>query len=85
MSVLVAGVVGAIAGAVVLPAGLTVLGFTAIGPAAASVASMGIGGAGGGALYLWSCAQALAMGGGAAALGAKVGAAVGVVAGLIIK
>lgn len=40
---------------------LSVLGFGAVGPAAGSFAAWGIGGAGGGALYLWSILQSVAM------------------------
>jgi hypothetical protein len=50
-----------ILGAFLLPAGLLLLGFTPLGPLAHSFASLGIGGAGGGAAFGFSFFQWLGM------------------------
>jgi hypothetical protein len=69
---------GAAAGAVVAPVGLSVLGFSAIGPVAGTVASWGIGGAGGGAAWGFATIQSIAM---TSFMTAKIGTVTGAVLG----
>lgn len=79
-------IVGActVAGAVAVPVALGATGFSAIGPVAGTIASWGIGGAGGGALWAWSVAQSVAMTTGlSTVVGAAGGAVVGVVGGVV--
>ena len=52
---------GALVGAVFTPVGLSALGFSAIGPVTGTVASWGIGGAGGGAAWGFATVQSVAM------------------------
>lgn len=66
-------------GVVVAPVGLSLLGFSAIGPVAGSVASWGIGGAGGGAAWGFATVQSVAM---TSFLTAKIGAVAGAVVGV---
>ena len=69
---------GAVVGVVAAPVGLSLLGFSAIGPVAGSVASIGIGGAGGGAAWGFATLQSIAMTTGSSSmLGAAGGAVVG--------
>jgi hypothetical protein len=71
---------GAAIGAVVAPVGLSLLGFSAIGPVAGSIASWGIGGAGGGAAWGFATLQSVAMtAGSSVAIGATGGAVAGAV------
>ena len=72
---------GIIAGAVLFPPLLGVLGFAAVGPVGGSVAAWGIGGAGGGALYVWSVFQSIAM---VPLAALKVGAFLGTVGGTVL-
>jgi hypothetical protein len=65
-------------GAVAAPVGLSLLGFSAIGPVAGSVASWGIGGAGGGAAWGFATVQSVAM---TTFMSAKIGAVSGAVLG----
>lgn len=71
---------GAVIGAVVAPVGLSLLGFSAIGPVAGTVASMGVGGAGGGATWGFATLQSIAM---TAGLSTKLGAAGGATVGAV--
>ena len=67
-----------VVGVVAAPVGLFLLGFSAIGPVAGTVASMGIGGAGGGAAWGFATLQSIAMTAGLSAkIGAVGGAAIG--------
>ena len=69
---------GAAVGAVAAPVGLSLLGFSAIGPVAGTVASWGIGGAGGGAAWGFATVQSVAM---TSFMTAKIGAVSGAVLG----
>ncbi len=71
---------GLVCGGLIFPPLLGLLGFSFIGPAAGSFAAWGIGGAGGGALYLWSVVQSIAMIPYAAL---QVGAVIGTVIGTV--
>jgi hypothetical protein len=81
LSLLVFFLFCAAAFAVTGPAALGYVGFAAIGPTAGSIASMGIGGAGGGATLGFSSLQSVAMGGSTAKICGGVGAAVGAMSG----
>jgi hypothetical protein len=69
---------GALVGAVVAPVTLGVLGFSAIGPVAGTIASYGVGGVGGGATIGFSTLQSIAM---TSFVSAKIGAVCGATVG----
>jgi hypothetical protein len=73
--------IAVIIGALLFPPVLLVLGFSSIGPAAGSFAAWGIGGVGGGALYLWSILQSIAM---IPLAALKLGAIIGGVVGSLV-